>query len=108
MPRKLDPKSIFAPRSCKSSLRKTVKTLRPDKPFSPRLRYTFSQPIMRRHVLIFGIAGGLLIATLQYTEYRFVVIEHSVDSTPRSSPFSLRPSASGSASASPANRRRSW
>jgi NarL family two-component system response regulator LiaR len=36
-------------------------------------------PIMKRHVLIFGIVGGLLIATLQYTEYRFVVIEHSVE-----------------------------
>ncbi len=35
--------------------------------------------IMKRHVLIFGIVGGLLIATLQYTEYRFVVIEHSVE-----------------------------
>ncbi len=34
---------------------------------------------MKRHVLIFGLVGGLLIATLQYTEYRFVVIEHSVD-----------------------------
>jgi NarL family two-component system response regulator LiaR len=34
---------------------------------------------MKRHVLIFGIVGGLLIATLQYTEYRFVVIEHSVE-----------------------------
>ncbi|MGA2909473.1 MAG: response regulator transcription factor [Terracidiphilus sp.] len=34
---------------------------------------------MRRHVLIFGVVGGLLIATLQYTEYRFVVIEHSVE-----------------------------
>ncbi len=34
---------------------------------------------MKRHVLIFGLAGGLLIATLQYTEYRFVVIEHSVE-----------------------------
>lgn len=34
---------------------------------------------MRRHVLIFGIVGGVLIATLQYTEYRFVVIEHSVE-----------------------------
>ena len=33
---------------------------------------------MKRHVLIFGLVGGLLIATLQYTEYRFVVIEHSV------------------------------
>ena len=34
---------------------------------------------MKRHVLIFGIVGGLLIATLQYTEYRFVIIEHSVE-----------------------------
>jgi DNA-binding CsgD family transcriptional regulator len=34
---------------------------------------------MKRHVLIFGIVGGLLIATLQYTEYRFIVIEHSVE-----------------------------
>ena len=36
-------------------------------------------PIMRRHVFIFGLVGGLLIATLQYTEYRFVIIEHSVE-----------------------------
>ena len=34
---------------------------------------------MKRHVLIFGAVGGILIATLQYTEYRFVVIEHSVE-----------------------------
>jgi two-component system, NarL family, response regulator LiaR len=34
---------------------------------------------MRRHVVIFGVVGGLLIASLQYTEYRFVVIEHSVE-----------------------------
>ena len=42
-------------------------------------RYTSSHPIMKRHVLIFGLVGGLLIATLQYTEYRFVIIEHSVE-----------------------------
>ena len=36
-------------------------------------------PVVKRHVLIFGLVGGLLIATLQYTEYRFVVIEHSVE-----------------------------
>jgi two-component system, NarL family, response regulator LiaR len=35
--------------------------------------------IMKRHALIFGLVGGVLIATLQYTEYRFVVIEHSVE-----------------------------
>ena len=34
---------------------------------------------MKRHVLIFGLVGGLLIVILQYTEYRFVVIEHSVE-----------------------------
>ena len=34
---------------------------------------------MKRHVLIFGLVGGFLIATLQYTEYRFIVIEHSVE-----------------------------
>ena len=34
---------------------------------------------MKRHVLIFGLVGGLLIATLQITQYRFVVIEHSVE-----------------------------
>jgi NarL family two-component system response regulator LiaR len=34
---------------------------------------------MKRHVLIFGIVGGVLIATLQYTQYRFIVIEHSLE-----------------------------
>ncbi len=34
---------------------------------------------MKRHVLIFGLVGGLLIAALQYTQYRFLVIEHSLD-----------------------------
>ena len=34
---------------------------------------------MKRHVLIFGLVGGFLIAILQYFEYRFVVIEHSVE-----------------------------
>jgi len=41
--------------------------------------YTLRDPIMKRHVLIFGLVGGLLIAILQYSEYRFVVIEHSVE-----------------------------
>jgi two-component system, NarL family, response regulator LiaR len=34
---------------------------------------------MKRHVLIFGVVGGLLIAILQYTEYRFVILSHSVE-----------------------------
>jgi two-component system, NarL family, response regulator LiaR len=38
-----------------------------------------SQSTMKRHVLIFGLAGGLLIATLQLSEYRFLIIEHSFE-----------------------------
>jgi ATP/maltotriose-dependent transcriptional regulator MalT len=34
---------------------------------------------MKRHVLIYGVVGGLLIALLKWTEYRFLVIEHSVE-----------------------------
>ena len=34
---------------------------------------------MKRHALIFGLVGGILIAALQYTQYRFIVIEHSVE-----------------------------
>ncbi len=34
---------------------------------------------MKRHALIFGLVGGLLIAALQLTEYRFLVIERSVE-----------------------------
>jgi len=32
-----------------------------------------------RDVLIYGVAGGLLIAVLKLTEYRFLVVEHSVE-----------------------------
>ena len=32
---------------------------------------------MKRHVLIYGIVGGILVAVLQWTQYRFLVIEHS-------------------------------
>jgi NarL family two-component system response regulator LiaR len=32
---------------------------------------------MKRHVLIFGLVGGLLITLLQFADYRFLVIEHS-------------------------------
>jgi DNA-binding CsgD family transcriptional regulator len=34
---------------------------------------------MRRHVLIYGLVGGILITLLQWTQYRFLVIEHSVE-----------------------------
>ncbi len=33
---------------------------------------------MRKQVLIFGLVGGVLVTLLQWTEFRFVVLEHSV------------------------------
>ena len=32
-----------------------------------------------REILLYGVAGGLLIAVLKLTEYRFLVVEHSVE-----------------------------
>jgi two-component system, NarL family, response regulator LiaR len=34
---------------------------------------------MKRHVLLYGLIAGLLIAALKWTEYRFLVIEHSFE-----------------------------
>jgi DNA-binding CsgD family transcriptional regulator len=34
---------------------------------------------MKRHALIYGLIGGLLIAVLKWTEYHFLVIEHSIE-----------------------------
>jgi DNA-binding CsgD family transcriptional regulator len=34
---------------------------------------------MKRHVLIYGLIGGILIAVLKWSEYRFLVIEHSME-----------------------------
>jgi NarL family two-component system response regulator LiaR len=37
------------------------------------------RPQMKRHVLIYGLVGGLLITLLKWSEYRFLVIEHSIE-----------------------------
>jgi DNA-binding CsgD family transcriptional regulator len=34
---------------------------------------------MKRHVLIYGLIGGILVAVLKWTEYRFLVVEHSFE-----------------------------
>jgi NarL family two-component system response regulator LiaR len=34
---------------------------------------------MKKHILIYGVCGGLLIVVLKLTEYRFLVIERSVE-----------------------------
>jgi DNA-binding CsgD family transcriptional regulator len=34
---------------------------------------------MKRHVLIYGLIGGIVIALLKWSEYRFLVIEHSIE-----------------------------
>jgi len=34
---------------------------------------------MKRHVLTYGLIGGLLITALKWSEYRFLVIEHLIE-----------------------------
>jgi len=34
---------------------------------------------MKRHILIYGLIGGIIITILKWTEYRFLVIEHSIE-----------------------------
>jgi DNA-binding CsgD family transcriptional regulator len=34
---------------------------------------------MKRLVLIYGLIGGILITVLKWTEYRYLVIEHSIE-----------------------------
>ena len=34
---------------------------------------------MKKHILIYGLCGGLLIAALRLIEYRFLVVEHSME-----------------------------
>jgi len=34
---------------------------------------------MRKHILLYGLLGGLLIAVLKLIEYRWLVVEHSIE-----------------------------
>jgi NarL family two-component system response regulator LiaR len=34
---------------------------------------------MKQHVLVYGLVGGILITALKLTEYRFLVMEHSIE-----------------------------
>lgn len=34
---------------------------------------------MRKHVLLYGLVGGILIVALRLIEYRWLVVEHSVE-----------------------------
>jgi NarL family two-component system response regulator LiaR len=34
---------------------------------------------MRKHVLLFGLVGGALVAALQLAEYRYLIVQHSFD-----------------------------
>ncbi|PYS73680.1 MAG: helix-turn-helix transcriptional regulator, partial [Acidobacteria bacterium] len=34
---------------------------------------------MKKHILIYGLCGGILIVVLKLIEYRFLVLEHSVE-----------------------------
>ena len=34
---------------------------------------------MKKHILIYGLCGGVLIVVLKLVEYRFLVVEHSIE-----------------------------
>ena len=34
---------------------------------------------MKKHILIYGLCGGVLILLLKLVEYRFLVVEHSIE-----------------------------
>jgi two-component system, NarL family, response regulator LiaR len=34
---------------------------------------------VKKAVLVYGLSGGLLIAALRFAEYRFLVVEHSIE-----------------------------
>ncbi len=34
---------------------------------------------MKKAILLYGLCGGLLIAALKFAEYRFLVVEHSIE-----------------------------
>jgi DNA-binding CsgD family transcriptional regulator len=43
-------------------------------------RAEFRYPLdVKNAVLVYGIAGGILIAALRFAEYRFLVVEHSLE-----------------------------
>ena len=34
---------------------------------------------MKKHILIYGLCGGLLIVALKLIQYRFLIVEHSIE-----------------------------
>src|SRR5215467_11466568 len=38
-----------------------------------------STGVMKRHIIIYGLMGGLIITLLKLIEYRFLVVEHSIE-----------------------------
>src|SRR6202171_5215427 len=34
---------------------------------------------MKKHILLYGLCGGVLIVLLRFVEYRFLVVEHSIE-----------------------------
>ena len=37
------------------------------------------EPFLKREILIYGVVGGVIIALLQWSEYRFLVVERSIE-----------------------------
>jgi NarL family two-component system response regulator LiaR len=44
-----------------------------------RLTSRITHHQVKKHILIYGLCGGLLIVVLKLIEYRFLVVEHSIE-----------------------------
>ena len=43
------------------------------------MRYCFPSGTMKRHLLIYAVAGGAAITLLKWIEYQFLVVDHSLE-----------------------------
>ena len=44
-----------------------------------RAGLSYDGPAVKKVILVYGVCGGLLIAALKLVEYRFLVVEHSLE-----------------------------
>jgi DNA-binding CsgD family transcriptional regulator len=45
----------------------------------PQRAQTLVKLGMRKHIILYGVLGGVLIAGLKFIEYRWLVVEHSIE-----------------------------
>jgi DNA-binding CsgD family transcriptional regulator len=64
---------------CGEVLTKILMTLITSRKSKPQRAQTLVKLGMRKHIILYGILGGVLIAGLKFIEYRWLVVEHSIE-----------------------------